>query len=254
MALTDVVDGVKNAPILITGAGGGIGASLAEILLEAGYQRLIFQYRRRSEAIQAVLTKYRVDPEQSLFCAELTDEHQVQQMHLQIREKHGPLYGLVNVAGGSTNAVSWRMSKDEFQQVIDSNLLTTFLCSRQFIPEMREQQRGRIINISSVVGFTGVPGAAHYCAAKAAIAGLTRALALELAPKSVIVSAVALGYFQYGLIHSIPAEQREQIRMSIPVRRFGNSAELAGLIGYLLSEAGSYCGGQVYQLNGGSYV
>jgi NAD(P)-dependent dehydrogenase (short-subunit alcohol dehydrogenase family) len=243
----------KQAPILVTGAGGGIGASLAAMLLEAGYQRLLFHYRQRSQAILEVLERYDVDRDRALFCAELTDEQQVERMHDEIREKHGPLYGLINVAGGSSNAMSWKMSRSEFQEVIDANLLTTFLCCREFIPEMREQGRGRIVNISSVVGFTGVAGAAHYCAAKAGVVGLTKALALELAPKHVIVSALALGYFDYGLIHTIPVEQQERLRAGIPARRFGNCQELGGMIRYLLSEAGAYSAGQVYHLNGGLY-
>ena len=244
----------RQSPVLITGAGGGIGVALAASLLEAGYEKVLFHYRRRSESILQLLDTYKIDPEGSLFRAELTDEEQVANMHREIRETHGPLYGLINVAGGSTNAMSWKMSRSDFQRVIDDNLLTTFLCCRQFIPEMREQGRGRIVNISSVVGFSGAAGAAHYCAAKAGIVGFTKALALELAPKHVVVSALALGYFDYGLIHSIPAEQREQIRNGIPARRFGNCKELGGMVQFLLGEAGGYSSGQVYHLNGGLYA
>ena len=253
MAVTTDPEICKQAPVLITGAGGGMGSGLAALLLEAGYERLIFHHRRRSEAILAVLRRYDIDPVKSLVCAELTDEEQVERMHDQIHEQHGPLYGLVNVAGGSSNALSWKMSRAEFQQVIDTNLLTTFLCSRAFIPEMREQGRGRIVNIASVVGFTGVAGAAHYCAAKAGIVGLTKALALELAPKNVLVSAIALGYFDDGLIHAVPEDQQERIRERIPLRRFGNCEELGGMVQFLLSSAGSYSSGQVYHLNGGLY-
>lgn len=244
----------RQLPVLITGAGGGIGAALAASLLEAGHEKLVFHYRRRSETILRVLDSYGIDPERSLFCAELTNEEEVQRMHREIREKHGPLYGLINVAGGSSNAMSWKMSRGEFQQVIDDNLLTTFLCCREFIPEMREQGRGRIVNIASVVGFTGVAGAAHYCAAKAGIVGFTKALALELAPKHIVVAALALGYFDYGLIHSIPAEQKERIRTGIPAARFGNCKELGGMMQFLLGESGAYSSGQVYHLNGGLYA
>jgi 3-oxoacyl-[acyl-carrier protein] reductase len=251
MAVTAETD-ARQAPILVTGAGGALGAGLAALLLEAGYERLIFHHRRRSEAILDVLRRYDIDRDR-LFCAELTDEAQVERMHAEIREKHGPLYGLINLAGGTSNALSWKMSRGEFQQVIDANLLTTFLCSRAFIPEMREQGRGRIVNITSVVGFMGVAGAAHYCAAKAGVVGLTKSLALELAPKNVLVSAIALGYFDDGLIHAVPAEQQAQIRDRIPVRRFGTCQELAGMVRYLLSDAGGYSSGQVYHLNGGLF-
>jgi NAD(P)-dependent dehydrogenase (short-subunit alcohol dehydrogenase family) len=247
------IESVKS-PILITGAGGGLGTTLVELLLRAGYTRVICHHRERSEALKGILDKHGVDPESSLVAAELTDEHQVADMHRRIHQRHGPLYGLINLAGGSSNGVSWKLSTADFRRVIDTNLLTTFLCCREFVPEMREQGYGRIVNISSVVGLTGVPGAAHYCAAKAAVLGFTKALALELAPRNVIVSAVALGYFEHGLIHSIPAEHQERIRASIPARRFGNGCELAGLLTYLLGDSGGYSGGQVYHLNGGLHT
>jgi 3-oxoacyl-[acyl-carrier protein] reductase len=252
LAMTPIAEHrVQDELILITGAGGGIGVNLAAMLLRSGYRRLLFHCRHRSDDLRDVLRKYDVDSDRFLFSAELTDEQQLERMHREIQEKHGLLYGLVNLAGGSKNAMSWKLSRTEFQQVIDSNLLTTFLCSRQFIPEMRKQGRGRIVNISSVVGFRGVAGAAHYCAAKAGVVGLTKALALELAPQNVIVSALALGYFEYGLIKTIPTEQQDQIRAGIPARRFGNCEELGGMIQFLLSDAGAYCGGQIYHLNGG---
>jgi 3-oxoacyl-[acyl-carrier protein] reductase len=215
---------------------------------------VLCHYRQRKDTIQGVLESRGIDPGQMLFQAELTDEAQVARMHSEIGEKHGPIYGLINVAGASSNAMSWKMSRSQFQQVIDDNLLTTFLCCRQFIPEMREQGRGRIVNISSVVAYTGVAGASHYCAAKAGMVGLTKSLALELAPRHVVVSALALGYFDYGLIHSIPPEQRERIRTGIPAARFGNCKELGGMMQFLLDESGAYSSGQVYHLNGGLYA
>jgi 3-oxoacyl-[acyl-carrier protein] reductase len=118
---------------------------------------------------------------------------------------------------------------------------------------MREQQRGRIINISSVVAYTGIAGAAHYAAAKAAVIGFTKSLALELAARNVVVSAVALGYFDYGLIHDVPDGLQQEIKSRIPARRFGVRDEFGGLIAYLLSDAGAYAGAQVFHLNGGLY-
>jgi 3-oxoacyl-[acyl-carrier protein] reductase len=119
---------------------------------------------------------------------------------------------------------------------------------------MREQARGRIINVSSVVAYTGAAGTSHYAAAKAAVIGLSKSMALELAPKQIPVSVVALGYFQYGLINTISEEQQERIKSQIPAKRFGEAAELAGLVSYLLNESGAYSSGQVYHLNGGLYT
>ena len=240
-------------PVLITGAGGGIGSHVSERLLAAGNRNLLFHYRTRADAIAAILRRYELDPANVLFQADLTDEEQVRSLQERITAMHGPLYGLVNVAGASTNNMSWKLSRQEFDDVLAANLTTTFLTCREFIPQMRERRLGRIINISSVTAFTGTVGAAHYCAAKAAIVGLSLAMARELAPRNIAVSAIALGYFGYGLIDSVPPQMQDRIRADIPAGRFGNAEEAAGLIAYLLSEAGAYSGGQVYHLNGGLY-
>jgi NAD(P)-dependent dehydrogenase (short-subunit alcohol dehydrogenase family) len=239
--------------VLITGASGGLGVALTEHLLSAGWTNLVCQYRSRPERIAAVLSAAGLDPCERLLQADLTEEPQLGALHEAIRQSFGPVFGLVNLAGASSNGMSWKLSREQFQRVLDDNLLSAFLTCREFTPEMRERQRGRIVNVSSVVAYTGVAGAAHYAAAKAAVVGFSKSLALELAPKQIAVSIVALGYLNYGLIHSVPPEQQEQIKARIPARRFGAREELGGLITYLLSEAGAYAGGQVFHLNGGLY-
>jgi 3-oxoacyl-[acyl-carrier protein] reductase len=239
--------------ILITGASGGVGANVTEVLLQSGWRNIACQYRTHRDEIAAILTRHSLNPAERLLQADLTQESDLAALHQTIGDRFGPVYGLVNLVGGSSNRMSWKMSRDEFQQILDLNLTTTFLTCREFIPEMRDQGRGRIVNISSVVAHTGVAGASHYCAAKAAIVGFSKSLALELAPKNIAVAVIALGYFNYGLLHTIPAGQREQIRQRIPTQEFGQAEHIAGLLSYLLSEAGAYAGGQVYHLNGGLY-
>jgi 3-oxoacyl-[acyl-carrier protein] reductase len=240
-------------PVLITGASGGLGVALTEHLLAAGWRNLICHYRTRPARIAATLSRFGLDPAARLLQADLTNEAQLADLHDRLRESFGPLFGLVNLVGASSNRMSWKMDRREFQEILDANLLSAFLTCKEFIPEMREQQQGRLINISSVVAFTGVSGAAHYCAAKAGVIGLSKSLALELAPKNVTVSVLALGYFDVGLIEAIPHEVQEQIKSRIPSGRFGRGDEAGGLIEYLLSEAGAYSTGQVYHLNGGLY-
>ena len=239
--------------VLITGASGGLGVALTEYLLANGWRNLVCQYRTRPDRIGEVLSRSGLEPSERLVQADLTDEGQIASLHERIRGSCGPLFGLVTLAGASSNSMSWKLSRQEFQKTIDANLLSTFLACREFVPEMREQQHGRIINVSSVVAYTGVAGAAHYAAAKAGVIGFSKSLALELAPKNVVVSALALGYFAYGLIDSVPEEQQQQIKSRIPTRRFGVRDEIGGLIAYLLSDAGSYAGGQIFHLNGGLY-
>jgi NAD(P)-dependent dehydrogenase (short-subunit alcohol dehydrogenase family) len=238
-------------PVLITGAGGGLGVHLASALLARGERGLLFHCRNRRDALLSVVKEHDLDPERHVVFGDLTNEDAVRAIHERIRTLHGPLFGLVNLAGGTANGMSWKLSLDEFRQVLDANLVTTFLCCREFVPEMRGNARGRIVNVSSVVATAGAPGTSAYAAAKAGIVGLTRSLALELAPRNVVVSAVALGYFQYGMIDSIPAVQHDAIRARIPAGRFGLAAELAGLLQFLLGDSGAFSGGQVYPINGG---
>ena len=239
--------------ILITGSNGGVGSRLVKYLLDSGARNLACHYRSGRERVAETLRQSGLDPETHLFQAELTDEAQVKSMRLQIERRLGSVTSLVNVAGASTNGVSWKLSLAAFMDIVNSNLVSAFLCSREFIPSMRERSWGRIINFSSIVGFTGVAGASHYCAAKAGLVGLTKALALELANKNITVNAIALGYFSFGLINDVPAELQAQIRARIPVGRFGEANDIGSTVKLLLDEESAFLTGQVVHLNGGQF-
>lgn len=237
-------------PVLVTGANGGIGLGVVRSLLEHGH-RVACHYHTDTSRLFALLNEFGCDRERDAHAADLTVEEDVARMHAAFSECFGPFWGLVNVAGTSSNAMSWKMPLAEFQRVVDGNLVSTFLCTRQYAPEMREREGGRIINVSSVVGEIGVAGASHYAAAKAGILGFTRAVAMELAPRGVTVNAVALGYFDVGLIDSVPADLQDRLIATIPWKRFGTVAEVAGLVRYLLSDEAAYATGQTFRLNGG---
>ncbi len=240
--------------ILITGAGGGLGLALTEYLLACGVRRLVCQYRNRGDELAALLATHGLPFGQHCFRAELTDEVLVAQMHTWADAQHGTLWGLINLAGGCPdNALSWRLSADQFQQALADNLLTAFLCAREFTPGLRAQGGGRIINATSVVAYAGAVGAAHYAAAKAGVVGLTKALALELAPKQVTVNALALGYFDRGLIQAVPEAARAEVVARTPLGRLGAAAQIGAVVAYLLSEAGGFVTGQALHLNGGYY-
>lgn len=239
--------------ILITGANGGIGQFVADYLLTQGARNIVCHYRSNNDKVQSLLNKFDLDPVEYSIKADLVDELSIQSMGNTIKEKFGGVSRLVNVAGSSNNAMSWKMSKNEFMKVIDDNLLSSFLCSKVFIPEMRERKFGRIINFSSIVGFTGMPGASHYCAAKAGLIGLTKSLALELAPKGVTVNSIALGYFNAGLIESVSPELQIEIKKKIPMSRFGDQQDIGAAVTYLLSPESQFYTGQVMHLNGGQF-
>lgn len=238
---------------LITGSNGGIGQFVSRYLLEKGFRNLVFHYRSANDDISALVKEFDLDPSLHIFEADLTDEASVQRMAESIKTRFGHVSSVVNIAGSSTNALSWKMSKDDFVKVVQNNLLTSFLCTKVFIPDMRENKFGRIINFSSIVGFTGMPGASHYAAAKAGLIGLTKSLALELAPKGITVNALALGYFNAGLIDDVSPELQGEIKKKIPMGRFGEEKDIGAAVVYLLSAESQFYTGQVMHLNGGQF-
>jgi acetoacetyl-CoA reductase len=239
--------------VIITGSGGGLGSAMVRGLLGAGVRDLVCHYRSSEQAAAAALVEAGLDPNHHLVQADLTDEQAVLAMHQQVSARFGPIWGVINMAGASSNGMSWKLPLKEFLSILHSNLISTFLMTRQFLPEMRQRGGGRIINISSVIAHTGVPGASHYCAAKAAIEGFSRAVALETAQKNITVNCLALGYFDRGIISTIPGPTLDGIISRVPQQRLGPSTELAPLANYLLSEASGFLTGQVIHFNGGMY-
>jgi len=239
--------------IVITGANGGVGMTLVRYFLEQGQRNLALVARSEPTALVDLLKSFDIDPAKHVFSAELTEEQQVTRMCESVLQKFGGVQGVLNLAGGSTNGMSWKLSKADFQNTIDQNLLSAFLCCKSFIPAMREAGVGRIINFSSVTGSTGIAGASHYAAAKSGLVGFTKSLALELAPKKITANVLVLGYFTVGLITHLTPELQEEVKARIPLKRFGNGNEIGGAIKFLLSPDGAYTTGQEIHINGGLY-
>jgi 3-oxoacyl-[acyl-carrier protein] reductase len=248
-----VSDALTGRTIVLTGASGGIGVALTDYLLGSGITRLALQYHTSPAKLVATVTDHGLDPDKHCFRADLSDETDVRQFGDAVREGFGPPWGLINLAGSTSNGLSWKLTLEEFERVVSSNLVTTFLVCREFIPAMRDAHGGRIVNTSSVVAFSGVAGAAHYCAAKAGVVGLTKALARELSARQITANVMALGYFDYGMLYTVPDDLREGIREQIPAGRFGTVEEIGGGLLHLLSDAGAYTTGQVLHVNGGMY-
>ena len=168
----------------------------------------------------------------------------------------GRLDALVNYAGVRQPHVSFdELTVDVWDSMFAVHARGAFLCLKHGSRAIAASGGGSVVLVSSMGGVEGYgsDAAVGYCAAKAAIVGFSRALALELAPKGVAVSVVALGYFPYGLIQGVPEGQQEQLKSWIPFSRFGGAPELGGLVVYLFSDAGAYTGGQIDHLNGGLY-
>jgi NAD(P)-dependent dehydrogenase (short-subunit alcohol dehydrogenase family) len=240
--------------ILVTGAGGALGSGLLEGLIESGYKNVIGHYRKNSKLLIEILEKHNLSVERYSYCASLVNEEDVKSMHQHIANNFGATYAVINVAGSSTNSMSWKLSLKDFKETIDNNLISTFLTCKEFIPDMRESCAGRIINVSSVVAHTGVVGSSHYCASKSAIEGFTRSLSLELSSKDITANTIALGYFDSGIIDQVPEQAKETIKKSTPLKRFGKTQEFTEIVKYLLSDSSQFMTGQVLHLNGGYHL
>lgn len=168
-----------------------------------------------------------------------------------IIEKFGKIDILVNNAGITRDMLIMRMKKEDFEAVINVNLIGTFNVTKNVIPYMMKQRSGKIINLSSVVGISGNAGQANYSASKAGIIGFTKSLAKELGSRNILVNAVAPGFIQTDMTDVLKDEVKEEISKNIPLKRMGTVQDVANVIKFLASEDSSYITGQVINIDGG---
>ncbi len=235
--------------ILLIGASGGVGSNIAVDLAKAGH-RLALHYHSGAEQVQQLADTVAAN---GGFCktykADITNETEVQEMMQQVAVDFESIDVLVNNAGITKSGMSWKMELADWQQTIDINLTGVFLCIKHALPVMRNNNWGRIVNITSVVGQAGFPGTVAYAASKAGLIGLTKTVAKEVAEKNITVNSIALGYFEAGMLYKVPEPIREQIKTTIPQKAFGDTAEISNCILYLCNA--SYLTGQTINLNGG---
>lgn len=232
--------------VLITGASGALGTALTEHFRKQKHIKLVLHFNANP-----ILN---INNENILLTqADLTQEHEVKAMMAKIEKKFGRLDMLINNAGISKSAISWKMSTEDFDATLNVNLKAPFLTSKYAIPLMRKNTWGRIVNISSVVAQTGFIGTTAYAASKAGLIGMTKTMSKELAAFNITVNALALGYFNRGMIDDVPDELRAEILKSVPMKQLGEPATIAKTLELLLSEEGSFITGQTLNLNGGLY-
>jgi NAD(P)-dependent dehydrogenase (short-subunit alcohol dehydrogenase family) len=237
---------MENKVILITGASGGMGKHLVSWFKEQDC-RLILHYHDKPIDIEETESI-------RLLKADLCFPEQIEQLAKTALTIFGRIDVLVNNAGVSKSAMSWKMTLDDWKETMAINLDAPFLLSKAIIPSMRAQNSGCIINISSVVAQSGAIGTAAYAASKAGLIGLTKTLSKELAPNNITVNTLALGYFNTGMIEDVPAEIQETIIQSIPLKKLGEPQTVCKAIEWLISDEASYVTGQVINLNGGMYA
>jgi 3-oxoacyl-[acyl-carrier protein] reductase len=235
---------------LITGASRGIGAAIAVRLAESGYD-IWANYRSNHEAAEKL--KKRVT-DLGRTCTvlpfDVSDEEQVRNSLSPLLEDRTPNV-LVNNAGINKDALLMWMSTEEWKSVTDVTLMGFFLVTKAVLLGMMRRKSGRIINIVSTAGESGLPGQTNYSAAKAGLIGATKSLAKEVVRKGVLVNAVAPGFIDTEMIDSLPVDE---IKKNIPIGRIGKPEEVAGVVDFLCSEDADYIVGQVISVNGGLYM
>jgi 3-oxoacyl-[acyl-carrier protein] reductase len=237
---------------LVTGASRGIGASIALELAQRGLKVIgTATSEAGAAAIGQALAAFPGSAGKKL---DVNDADEVAAVVDAIAKEHGGLQVLVNNAGITRDTLAMRMKDDDWDAVLDTNLKAVFRMSRAVMRTMMKQRYGRIISITSVVGASGNPGQANYAAAKAGVAGMTRALARELGSRGITVNCVAPGFIQTDMTASLPPEQQAALLGQIPLGHLGAPADVAHAVAYLASPQASYVTGQELHVNGGMYM
>ena len=236
---------------LVTGASRGIGRGIALEMAREGADIVVNYARSDDQAKQVGRSIEALGRRVVVAKADVSRRKDVEAMRKQVLREFGGTDILVNNAGVHHHLKSWEMDEDEWRRVLSVNLDGVFLCSKAFSREMRAKKWGRIINISSAVAFTGTDHEAHYGASKAAVIGLTKSLALELAGYSVTVNAIAPGWIETDMTSGMTPEEKNRALQSIPLGRIGQPEDIAHVAAFLASEKASFMTGQTIHVNGG---
>lgn len=237
---------------LVTGAGRGIGAATAERLAQDGWD-VVVNYRHTAEGAESVKTVVEAMGQRCLVVkADVGRWDEVEAMVQEAVRELGGLDAVVNNAGVYKRATLDRLEMADWHEALDVNLTGAFYVLKAAVPHLRDG--GRIVNLSSILGATGSRHGAHYAAAKAGVVALTQSLAQELAPRGILVNAIAPGAIETDMIGEDTPEARAERNKQIPLGRVGQPHEIAGVVSFLLGPDSTYVTGQVLHVNGGKYL
>lgn len=244
---------MENKIALITGGARGIGKEIAKKFAKEGYH-IVLNYvsdTTQQEALEEEIKKENTEIEVLGIKADVTDFQACKEMVQQAVETFGTIDVVVNNAGITKDGLLMRMKEEDFERVIDVNLKGTFHVTKNVVPYMIKQKKGRIVNISSVVGISGNAGQANYAASKAGIIGFTKSVAKELASRNILANCVAPGFICTDMTDGLTDSVKQAIYAQIPLRKMGTAEEVAKAVYFLGAEENTYITGQVLQVDGG---
>ncbi len=239
---------------IVTGAGRGIGRAVALALAAQG-AKVTVNYSRSAEAAEEVVNAILGFGGEAIAAqADVSNAGQVDALLTQTKEQFGRLDILVNNAGITRDKLILRMSEEDWDAVLDTNLKGAFLCCKAVAPLFVKQRGGIIVNIGSVNGRVGAPGQSNYSASKAGLIGLTKSLAKELGRRNVRINAVAPGFIETEMTGDLKDEFKDAMIKQIPLARLGSAEDVAGVVLFLCSDAAAYIQGEVITVDGGLFM
>ena len=240
---------LKNKNIIVTGASGGIGNSIVEKLNECGAN--VLASGTRLEKLEELKSKFN---NIKILKFDISQSDKIEEFIDNAANELGGLDCIVNNAGITQDNLAIRMSIDEWKKVIDINLTSTFLLSKFAIKKMLKNKKGKIINITSVVGHTGNLGQANYTASKAGLVAMSKSLAIEYAKKNINVNCISPGFIKTAMTDKIDEKFKEVIVSKIPSARLGEPEDIANAVLFLASDNSNYINGETLHVNGGMYM
>lgn len=245
--------GLGGKTALVTGASQGIGEAVAR-RLAAGGARVVLAARNQDKLAAVASAIAAAGGEALAFTLDLADPAAAGARLGELPPEWSEVEILVNNAGITADNLFARMSLEEWQRVLTTNLTGAFAVTRALVRGMIRRRWGRVISVSSVVGLMGNAGQANYAAAKAGLVGFTKSLARELGSRSITANVVAPGYIATAMTERLPAEVQEELTAGIPLKRIGTAAEVAAAVAFLASEEAGYITGTVLNVSGGLYI
>jgi 3-oxoacyl-[acyl-carrier protein] reductase len=236
---------------LVTGASRGIGRAVALELARQGAKVAVNYAGSEAKANEVVAEIHEMGGEAFAIQADVSKVEAVDNMVKEVLDRFGRIDILVNNAGVTRDNLLMRMKEEEWDEVININLKGVFNCTKAVTRPMMKQRYGRIINIASIVGVSGNPGQANYVAAKAGVIGLTKTAAKELASRNITVNAIAPGFITTDMTDKLSEEVRGEMLKQIPLARFGEPKDIAGVVVFLATDAANYITGQTIHVDGG---